>query len=129
MRYFLIVLLCAPVVEIAVFLLAGKVFGIAETLIFIIGTGLIGGYLLKKQGFKAYKNVQEKLHSGQLPGETILDGLCVLAGGVLLVLPGFLSDIAGAFILFPPTKKLVKRLLLQSMQRKLQKKNRITIIH
>lgn len=128
MRYFLIALLCAPIIEIAVFLLAGKLFGIAETLIFIIGTGVMGGYLLKKQGFKAYKNVQEKLRSGQLPGDAILDGLCVLAGGVLLVLPGFLSDIVGVFILFPPTKKLVKGLLLQSMQRKLQKKNHITII-
>jgi len=129
LRYFFIALLCAPVIEIAVFLIAGKIFGIAETLIFIIGTGLIGGYLLKKQGFKAYKNVQEKLRLGQLPQDAILDGLCVLAGGILLILPGFLSDIAGVFMLFPPTKKVAKRLLLQSMQRKLQKRNRITIIH
>ncbi len=123
------ILLSLPFLEIAVFLLLGKFIGIAETLFFIIATGLIGAYLLKKQGLKAYKNVQEQLRYGQLPGDAILDGLCVLSGGLLLLLPGFLSDVLGAVILFPPTKKIIKQLLIKSMQRKIQKKNRVTIIH
>ncbi|MFT8320393.1 MAG: FxsA family protein [Bacillus sp. (in: firmicutes)] len=129
MRYIIMALLSLPVIEIAVFLVLGKFMGIPETIFFIFATGLIGAVLLKKQGLKAYKNVQEKLRMGEMPGDAILDGLCVLAGGILLLLPGFLSDILGAIILFPPTKKVIKQLLIRSMQRKIQKKNRVTIIH
>ncbi|MGP7818465.1 FxsA family protein [Niallia sp. 01092] len=129
MRYFIVALLSLPFIEIAVFLLLGKSIGIPETLFFIILTGLIGAYLLKKQGLKAYKNVQEQLRFGQLPGDAILDGLCVLAGGFLLLLPGFLTDILGAVILLPPTRKIIKQLLIKWMQQKIHKNNRVKIIH
>ncbi|WP_445506351.1 FxsA family protein [Niallia sp. 03190] len=129
MRYFIVALLSLPFIEIAVFLLLGKSIGIPETLFFIILTGLIGAYLLKKQGLKAYKNVQEQLRFGQLPGDAILDGLCVLAGGFLLLLPGFLTDILGAVILLPPTRKIIKQLLIKWMQQKIYKNNRVKIIH
>lgn len=118
-----------PLIELIIFLLAGNIIGITETLIIVIGTGILGGVLLKKQGLKAIRNVQVQLNQGIMPGDAILDSFCVLVGGLLLLFPGFLTDIVGVIILFPPTRRIGKNLLMRSIQRKLQKKNRVTIIH
>ncbi|MDU1844275.1 MAG: FxsA family protein [Niallia nealsonii] len=129
MRNFIISLLLLPLIELIIFLLAGNIIGIIETLIIVIGTGILGGILLKKQGLKAIRNVQVQLNQGIMPGDAILDSFCVLVGGLLLLFPGFLTDIVGVIILFPPTRRIGKNLLMRSIQRKLQKKNRVTIIH
>lgn len=129
MRNFIISLLLLPLIELIIFLLAGNIIGITETLIIVIGTGILGGVLLKKQGLKAIRNVQVQLNQGIMPGDAILDSFCVLVGGLLLLFPGFLTDILGVIILFPPTRRIGKNLLMRSIQRKLQKKNRVTIIH
>jgi len=129
LRNFIISLLLLPLIELIIFLLAGNIIGITETLIIVIGTGILGGVLLKKQGLKAIRNVQVQLNQGIMPGDAILDSFCVLVGGLLLLFPGFLTDIVGVIILFPPTRRIGKNLLMRSIQRKLQKKNRVTIIH
>ena len=129
MRNFIISLLLLPLIELIIFLLAGNIIGITETLIIVIGTGILGGVLLKKQGLKAILKVQVQLNQGIMPGDAILDSFCVLVGGLLLLFPGFLTDIVGVIILFPPTRRIGKNLLMRSIQRKLQKKNRVTIIH
>lgn len=129
MRNFIISLLLLPLIELIIFLLAGNIIGITETLIIVIGTGILGGVLLNKQGLKAIRNVQVQLNQGIMPGDAILDSFCVLVGGLLLLFPGFLTDIVGVIILFPPTRRIGKNLLMRSIQRKLQKKNRVTIIH
>lgn len=129
MRNFIISLLLLPLIELIIFLLAGNIIGITETLIIVIGTGILGAVLLKKQGLKAIRNVQVQLNQGIMPGDAILDSFCVLIGGLLLLFPGFLTDIVGVIILFPPTRRIGKNLLMRSIQRKLQKKNRVTIIH
>jgi len=129
LRNFIISLLLLPLIELIIFLLAGNIIGITETLIIVIGTGILGAVLLKKQGLKAIRNVQVQLNQGIMPGDAILDSFCVLIGGLLLLFPGFLTDIVGVIILFPPTRRIGKNLLMRSIQRKLQKKNRVTIIH
>ncbi|MGG4468750.1 FxsA family protein [Paenibacillus alvei] len=129
MRNLFIALLFLPLVELAAFLLSGRFIGIPETLLLVVVTSALGAFILKKEGVKAIKNVQEQLNSGRLPGDAILNGFCVLLGGILMLLPGFLSDIAGALLLLPPTRKLCKKLLLNYMQKKLLQKNRIIIQH
>lgn len=128
MRNFFISLLLLPIIELIIFLLAGNLIGIPETLFVVIGTGILGAILLKKQGLKTIRNVQVQLNQGIMPGDAILDSFCVLIGGLLLLFPGFLTDIVGAIMLIPPTRRIVKLLLMRGIQRKLQKKNRVTII-
>lgn len=127
MRNFFIALLFLPLVELAAFLLSGRYIGIPETLLLVVATSVLGAFILKKEGVKAIKNVQEQLNLGRLPGDAILNGFCVLLGGILMLLPGFLSDIAGVLLLLPSTRKLCKKLLLKYMQKKLLQKNRIII--
>ncbi|MGI8349881.1 FxsA family protein [Niallia circulans] len=129
MRNFMISLLLLPLIELVIFLIAGNIIGIPETLIIAIGTGILGSILLKKQGLKAIRNVQVQINQGIMPGDAILDSFCILIGGLLLLFPGFLTDIAGVLILFPPTRRIGKNLFIRNIQRKLQKRNRVTIIH
>lgn len=129
MRAFLIFLLVIPILELTIFLILGNYFGIAETLLMIIGTGIIGGILMKKQGLKVVQNVQQQIQNGVMPGDAIINGLSVLIGSILLLFPGFITDIVGVLILIPITRKLFKALLIRYLHRAIQKRNRVTIIH
>ncbi|MDE5052309.1 FxsA family protein [Niallia taxi] len=128
MRNLFIALLIVPLDELAAFLLSGKLIGIPETLILVVVPSELGAFILKKEGVKAIRNVQERLSHGSLPGDANLNGLSVLIGGNFMLLPGIPSDIVGALLLLPPPRKLCKKLLLHYMQKKLLQKNGI-IIH
>lgn len=127
MRYILLLLIIVPAAEIGVLLLSGNTIGLWPTLTIIIFTGILGAYLAKKQGLETIRKMQEQLRYGQMPGDTILDGVCILVGGTLLLTPGFITDAVGFTLLAPPTRRLYKRILLTGI-RKWMEKGTITII-
>ncbi|WP_026584588.1 FxsA family protein [Bacillus sp. J33] len=127
MRYILLLLIIVPAAEIGVLLLSGNTIGLWPTLAIIIFTGILGAYLAKKQGLETIRKVQEQLRYGQMPGEAILDGACILVGGTLLLTPGFITDAIGFSLLAPPARKFYKRILLIWF-RKWMDKNTVTII-
>lgn len=127
MRYILLLLIIVPAAEIGVLLLSGNTIGLWPTLAIIIFTGVLGAYLAKKQGLETIRKVQEQLRYGQMPGEAILDGACILVGGTLLLTPGFITDAIGFSLLAPPARKFYKRILLIWF-RKWMDKNTVTII-
>ncbi|CAM3522639.1 FxsA family protein [Cytobacillus oceanisediminis] len=127
MRYILLLLIIVPAAEIGVLLLSGNTIGLWPTLIIIIFTGILGAYLAKKQGLETIRKMQEQLRYGQMPGDTILDGVCILVGGTLLLTPGFITDAVGFTLLAPPTRGLYKRILL-TVIRKWMEKGTITIL-
>jgi UPF0716 protein FxsA len=113
--------------EIGVLLLSGKTIGIWSTIFLIILTGIIGSYLAKKQGLNTIRKVQEQLQFGSLPGDEILDGFCILFGGLLLLSPGFITDTFGLILLIPSTRALLKPMMIKMFQKWINK-NTITII-
>lgn len=127
MRYILLLLIVVPVAEIAVILLSGNLIGIWPTIGLLLFTGVLGAYLAKKQGLDTIRKVQTQLQNGQMPGETILDGICILAGGILLLSPGFITDLMGLLLLAPPSKKVIKKLLKYRFEKWIEK-NTFTII-
>ena len=127
MKTFILIFILVPVAELGVLLFSGKTIGVWPTLILLIVTGLLGSYLAKKQGINTIRRVQEQIQSGRVPGNEILDGLCVLFGGILLLSPGFLTDILGLVLLLPFTRTLIKPLILK-LFRKWIDKNTFTII-
>lgn len=86
----------------------------------IILTGIGGAWLARAEGRKVWADAVQQLGSGQMPGWAILDGLCVLGGGVLLMLPGFITDVAGLTLLFPFTRKMYRYLLYGVLERKVR---------
>ncbi|WP_147803408.1 FxsA family protein [Alkalicoccus halolimnae] len=110
-KILLLLLIVVPALEIAVILLSWNTFGIALTVLFIILTGILGAALARREGLQAIRKAQLKTSQGQVPGNELLDGICILIGGVVLLTPGFISDALGFLLLIPPTREIFKRLL------------------
>lgn len=131
LKYLLLSIVAFPVIEIIILLLSGKVIGFWPTLFALILMGIAGAYLAKKQGLETLRRAQAQMNAGQLPGNEMINGLCIMIGGILLVLPGFITDLAGLLLILPPTRKLCKPLLMRWITKKINKnKNKgiITII-
>uniref|UniRef100_UPI003EBABBEB FxsA family protein n=1 Tax=Bacillus maqinnsis TaxID=3229854 RepID=UPI003EBABBEB len=127
MKNFLLLLILFPALEIGLFLISSQLIGILPTMFFIILTSALGAYLARKQGIAAFQKLQRDLQYGKMPGATIVDGFCILAGGLLLLIPGFLSDVIGALLLIPMTRKRFKP-LLERWLRNMSNRRRFTII-
>ncbi|MFS0865246.1 FxsA family protein [Fredinandcohnia sp. 179-A 10B2 NHS] len=108
MRLLLALIIIVPAIEIGVLILSGKTLGVPITILFIILTGVAGAWLAKKQGLETLRRAQNQMSYGQVPGDAIIDGICILVGAVLLLTPGFITDLTGFFLLLPNTRKLLK---------------------
>ncbi len=98
-----------PVVELYVLLKVGGLIGIAPTIALILLTGVAGAYLSRTQGFDLVRRIQQELAQGRLPTEELTDGAMVLVGAILLLTPGFCTDIFGFCLLVPTTRALLKK--------------------
>lgn len=127
MRAFFLLLIIIPACELGILIWSGKTIGLIPTILLIIATGIGGAYLAKYQGLLAVRKVQEQLNRGMMPGEELIDGICVLVGGCLLLSPGFLTDIFGLILLLPPTRVLIKPVIKKMFSRWINR-NTITII-
>ncbi len=127
MRYILLLIIAVPAAEIAVLLLAGNLIGVWPTIALILLTGVLGAYLAKKQGLETIRKAQEQMSYGQMPKDAILDGICVLVGGVFLLTPGFITDVTGFLLLTPATNRIFKKLIIKGFQ-KWMDRNTFTII-
>ncbi|MFJ7990995.1 FxsA family protein [Peribacillus frigoritolerans] len=127
MKYFLMFIIAMPVVEIIVLLLSGNLIGFWPTLFLIAATGLIGAYLAKRQGIETWKKAQEQIRYGMMPGNEIIDGICIFIGAALLLSPGLISDIMGLILVFPPTRNLLKPIVIRFIMNRMNK-GKVTII-
>ncbi|MDQ0197019.1 FxsA family protein [Neobacillus ginsengisoli] len=121
MRYLFLLIIIIPAADIGLLLFSGKLIGAWPTLFLILFTGVVGAYLAKKEGVQTIRKAQEQLRHGQIPGEAVLDGICILVGATLLITPGFITDILGFLMLFPPTRKLFKFFMKNSFRRWINK--------
>ncbi|KHF41050.1 FxsA family protein [Halalkalibacter okhensis] len=112
-RLLLLLIIIVPALEIAVLILSGNVLGVWPTILLIIATGVLGAWLAKKEGLQALRLAQLQTQQGQLPSGVILDGICILVGGVVLLTPGFITDAIGFFLLVPATRTIAKGFLLK----------------
>lgn len=117
MRYMFLLIILVSAAEISILLLSGKMFGVLPTFALIILTGVLGAYLAKKEGLQTLRKAQEQLRRGQLPGEAVLDGVCIIVGGTLLITPGFITDILGFLLLFPMTRKPFKWIIKKYLRK------------
>ncbi|MGE7905156.1 FxsA family protein [Peribacillus sp. NPDC094092] len=127
MKYFLMFIIAMPVVEIIVLLLSGNLIGFWPTVFLIVATGLIGAYLAKRQGMETWKKAQEQIRYGMMPGNEIIDGICIFLGAALLLSPGLISDIMGLILVFPPTRNLLKPIVIRFIMNRMNK-GKVTII-
>ncbi|GCD81554.1 membrane protein FxsA [Parageobacillus thermoglucosidasius] len=108
MKWLIGMLIVMPALEIVLFILSDKLIGIWPTVAFIMLTGMMGVWLAKRQGLAVVEKAKREIFYGRLPSGAMLDGICVFIGGVLLLMPGFLTDAVGVFLLLPATRSFVK---------------------
>jgi UPF0716 protein FxsA len=121
-RWIMILLLLfigIPLLDMATIVMLGRVIGLWGTLAFVIGCGVVGTALARSQGAHVWGAIQRDLAEGRPPSYGLLDGLMVLIAGVLLITPGFLTDIAGLLLLLPPVREVVKHQIRVRLERAL----------
>jgi len=119
----LVLLIVVPVVELYTLIEIGKQIGAFTTIGIIVLTGIIGAYLVKNQGFMVLRKIQYDLNQNILPGDSLLQGIIILAGGIFLLTPGFITDIIGFIFLIPISREIVKKYLLIWLKRKINSGN------
>jgi UPF0716 protein FxsA len=116
----LILFVIVPVTELYILIEVGKKIGSLTTIGIIILTGIIGAYLVKSQGFMILRKIQNDLNEGIMPGDSLIQGAIILAGGILLLTPGFVTDILGFIFLIPLSRNIVKKYLLKWLKGKIK---------
>lgn len=115
------------IAELALFIALGNQIGILWTILVIIATGALGIYLARKEGFQSIRNIQASVQSGQAPGPVLVDAALTLIGGVILILPGFLTDIIGLLFVLPFTRHLMKPLIYKYLRNKMKKSSVVIV--
>lgn len=110
---FFLLFIVIPALEIVVLVLSGKMIGVWPTFSLIVATGIIGAFLAKRQGLYTLERAKHELMNGRIPSDALLDGVCILVGGTLLLTPGFITDIAGFILLFPFAREKMKPWLVR----------------
>lgn len=110
----LLILVVAVVVELAALIAVGKAIGVLATIGLLVLGSLVGGALLRREGSRAMAAFNEAVRTRRPPHRELVDGVLIAAAGVLIVLPGFVSDVLGLLLLLPPTRSLVRRRMLRS---------------
>ncbi|MBW1771575.1 MAG: membrane protein FxsA [Deltaproteobacteria bacterium] len=115
-----------PVLELYILIEVGSYLGALNTIMVVIVTGFVGAYLARLQGFQTMNRVRESLNRGEMPTEGLIDALLILLAGIVLLTPGFLTDIAGLLILLPQTRNRFKGWLIRKLENWINK-NRVDI--
>jgi UPF0716 protein FxsA len=110
-----------PLVELLLLIEIGKAIGTLEVIGLTIVTGMVGAVLAKSQGLSVLRKMQLEMAEGRMPTVNLMDGVMILAGGILLLTPGVLTDAFGLFLLIPWTRVLMKRFLMKWINYKIQK--------
>lgn len=100
-----------PLMELVLLIEIGQRIGLWNTIAIVVLTGFAGAALARSEGFGIISRIQNELASGQLPGDSLLDGALVLAGALLLLTPGLITDVLGFTLLLPITRPFVKAYL------------------
>jgi len=111
-------LLALPLMEIAVFVVVGRQIGALATVGLVLLSAVAGGLLLRHQGFGVMARIRAETEAGRDPSRHLAHGAMIVVASTLLIVPGFITDIAGLLLFLPPVRDLAWRRL----------KDRITVV-
>ena len=110
--------LVVPIVEIYVIVQVGQVIGAVPTVVLLLVESLLGAWLVRHEGSRAWRTLQTAVATGQLPTRELSDAALVLIGGTLLLTPGFVTDVVGFFFVLPFTRPVARRALAAYVARR-----------
>jgi UPF0716 protein FxsA len=109
----ILLFIAVPIVEIYVIIQVGQAIGALWTILLLVADSILGSMLMRAQGRAAWRRFNEAIAAGRVPGREVVDGVLVIFGGALLLTPGFVTDVFGLTFLLPPTRAVIRRLLLR----------------
>ncbi|MBA9087411.1 UPF0716 protein FxsA [Fontibacillus solani] len=119
-KWIVALIIILPIVEFWGYVEVAERLGVGKTVFLTIATSIIGGFMMQFEGRKVMTDSKAQMTNGQVPGRMALDGLCVFGGGILLLLPGFVTDIIGFLLVFPLTRPIFSALLMKWIGKKLR---------
>ena len=112
-----------PFIEIYLLIKIGAQVGAFNTILIVILTGLLGASLARLEGIKTMTKVRDSLNRGDLPAEEMLDAMLIFVAGVVLLTPGFITDLSGLALLVPKARSWFKRWLRKKFDEWIEKTN------
>ena len=116
----LVLFIAVPLAELYVILKVGDAIGVPWTILLLAADSVLGSMLLRSQGRAVWRRFSEALAQGRMPHREVQDGVLVIFGGAFLITPGFITDVFGLLMLLPPTRPLVRRLVMRRLRRRME---------
>ena len=117
-----------PAIELYLLIQIGSVIGTLPTLAIIVLTGVLGAYLAKTQGALTMRKVFSEVNQGKVPAEELLNALIIIIAGVVLITPGFMTDLIGFFLLIPLSRKVIFNSLKSRISNHIQRKQHSNVV-
>ena len=112
----LVLFTLVPLAELYLLLQVGSALGVGLTILLVVGTGVVGAYLARLEGWRTLRQMQENLHNGIAPTGELIDGALILGAGLLLITPGIVTDTVGFSLLLPLTRSALKRAIRRRLE-------------
>ncbi len=109
-----------PLIELYLLITVGSYLGAGLTILVVLGTGMAGAYLARLEGWRTWQKIQSELQNGAAPANELIDGVLILAAGLLLITPGILTDVVGFSLLLPPTRAALQVALRRALEKRVQ---------
>jgi UPF0716 protein FxsA len=107
----IVLIIAVPLIEIFVLAQVSAAIGFANALAVLLIVSLCGAWLAKRQGIGVLARTRETVAAGRVPGRELVDGAIILVAGVLMIVPGFVTDGVGLLLLLPPARALIRGML------------------
>ena len=123
MSSFLLLIILIPTIEIYLFIKIGSQIGAISTIFLIFTTAIIGVYYAKYEGLNTLKSAYDQLSNNQPPTYEMISGAVIALGAIMLIIPGFGTDLMGFLIIFPLTRKILLKKFIKKFENKKKQKN------
>lgn len=110
----LVVFIVVPLAELFVLIQVGQAIGALPTIALLLLDSVLGTLLLRSQGRTTWRRFNDALAARRAPATEVADGALVIFGGAFLITPGFITDLIGVLLLLPPTRAVIRRVLLRN---------------
>ena len=114
------IFVAVPLAEIYVIIQVGEAIGAIPTILILVADSVIGSMLWRSQGRRVWARFRQTVERGGMPHREVIDGVLVVFGGAFLITPGFISDVVGILLLLPPTRAVIRRLLIRRLGKRIQ---------
>jgi UPF0716 protein FxsA len=118
---FVVLLVAIPIFEVYVLVQVGQRIGVLPTVLILVLEAILGAWLTRREGGRAWRALEGAFRGGRVPTGELADAALVLVGGVLLMLPGFVTDVLGLFFLIPFTRPFARKVVAFFVARRLSR--------